>query len=247
MRSALTLPERVRIGDLDFTVRVSDRRRTVGITVDRDGTLLLHAPKGADPDRLLAWARSKRIWVYRRLAEKDLLLAPRQDKEFVTGEGFDYLGRRYRLLLTDGDRRASVRLVRGRLHLPRAAVRCGEGVGAMVHWYKARGAAWCPGRIAPWAARMALHPTALEVRDLGYRWGSIGCRNRLNLHWAALQLPVGLLDYIIVHELAHIAEPGHTPAFWATVRRAMPDHDERRRRLAATGATLWFGRASQAD
>ncbi|HEX5495794.1 MAG TPA: SprT family zinc-dependent metalloprotease [Mycobacteriales bacterium] len=238
MRPAPTLPERVRIGDLDFTVRRSERRRTVGITVDRDGSLLLHAPAGADPDRVLAWVRAKRMWVHRRLADKDLLLAPRQDKEFVTGEGFDYLGRRYRLLLTDREPGTPVRLERGRLHLPRAAARAGGGPEAMVRWYRARGMAWLPRRIAPWAARMALYPGALDVRDLGYRWGSLGQGDRLNLHWAAMQLPVSLLDYLIVHELAHIAEPGHDPAFWAAVRRAMPDHDQRRRRLAATGATL---------
>ena len=94
------LPASMSIGDLTFAVRESDRRRTVGITVDRDGSLLLHAPAGIacriasppgpDPNA---------VWVFRKLAEKHLLLPARPDKEFVTGEGFDYLGRHYRLLL----------------------------------------------------------------------------------------------------------------------------------------------------
>ena len=68
------LPASMSIGDLTFAVRQSERRRTVGITVDRDGSLLLHAPAGISADALAAWAWSKRGWVFRKLAEKHLLL-----------------------------------------------------------------------------------------------------------------------------------------------------------------------------
>jgi len=56
-----------------------------------------------------------------------------------------------------------------------------------------------------------------------------------------MQLPVSLLDYVIVHELAHIGQPRHTATFWATVQRALPDYDRRRTRLATTSTTLWLG------
>jgi hypothetical protein len=71
--------------------------------------------------------------------------------------------------------------------------------------------------------------------------GSLGKNDRLNIHWAATQLPVSLVDYIIVHELAHIGQPRHIPAFWAAVERVLPDYDQRRTRLAGTGTTLWLG------
>lgn len=90
---------------------------TVGITVDRDGSLLLHAPGrlfGVDARGVGTWQAN---WVYRKLAEKDLLLAPPHRKRFVSGEGFDYLGRRYRLLLVDDG--TAVRLDRGQPQLPR--------------------------------------------------------------------------------------------------------------------------------
>src|SRR5262245_30495409 len=95
------LPDTVLIGDLEFEVRESPRRATVGITVDRDGSLQLHAPRGCPPDVLAAWAHSKRMWVYRKLAEKDLLLSVNPNRDFVTGEGFAYLGRSHRMLVAD--------------------------------------------------------------------------------------------------------------------------------------------------
>ena len=79
------------VADLEFTVAQSPHRRTVGITVDRDGSLLLHAPDGCSESTLAEWAHSKRMWVYRKLAEKDLLLAPPARKQFLSGEGFDAL------------------------------------------------------------------------------------------------------------------------------------------------------------
>jgi predicted metal-dependent hydrolase len=241
MTAVAALPGQMTIGDLEFAVRESERRQTVGITVDRDGSLLLHAPVGCDPDALASWAWSKRGWVFRKLAEKHLLLKARPDKEFVTGEGFDYLGRHYRLLLTDDPASGAVKLERGRLRMARSVAEAGDGSEAMIRWYRQRARSWLPRRIRPWAQRMGLQPGDLDVRDLGYRWGSLGKGDRLNIHWAAMQLSVSLVDYVIVHELAHIGHPSHTPAFWGTVERALPDFDQRRTRLATTGAALWLG------
>ncbi len=236
------LPERMAVGDLDFAVRESASRRTVGITVDRDGSLHLHAPVGCQPDHLAAWANSKRFWVYKKLAEKDLLLSARPDKEFATGEGFDYLGRHYRMLLVDDlPEDHPVRLERGRLRMSRALAENGDPAAAMIRWYRRRAFAWLPRRIEPWARRMDMRPGELDVRDLGYRWGSLGKNDRFNLHWAALQLPPSLIDYVTVHELAHIDHPQHTAAFWAAVERAMPDFETRKTQLAKAGATLWLG------
>ena len=241
MPATAALPAYMTIGDLDFTVRASEHRRTVGITVDRDGSLQLHAPIGSDPDALASWARSKRGWVFRKLAEKHLLLPASPAKDFVTGEGFDYLGRHYRLLLTEDPPGTGVKLERGRLRIPRCTAEAGEGKAAMIRGARRGALAWLPRRTGPWAQRMGLHPGGVDVRDLGYRWGSLGKNGRLNIHWAAMQLPVSLLDYVIVHELAHIGQPRHTTTFWAAVERAMPGYEHRKTRLATTGTTLWLG------
>ena len=211
MTVAEALPDTMLIGDLQFEVTESPRRATVGITVDRDGSLQLHAPAGCPADALATWAHSKRMWVYRKLAEKDLLIG-------------------------DSDR---VRMERGRIVLPRTGA--GQARTALIGWYRDRGRQWLPGRLRPWADRMDLHPSALDVRDLGYRWGSLGSQGRLNIHWATLQLPPSLVDYVLVHELAHIAHPQHTPAFWATVERALPDYERRKQDLLVAGAGLWLG------
>ncbi|WP_460962588.1 M48 metallopeptidase family protein [Parasphingorhabdus pacifica] len=62
---------------------------------------------------------------------------------------------------------------------------------------------------------------------------------RLNLHWATMQLPPSLIHYVIAHELAHLEDPNHPPAFWVAVARAVPDYEARKLRLARVGAHLW--------
>lgn len=74
-------------------------------------------------------------------------------------------------------------------------------------------------------------PIDLAVDQLGYRWGSARLRGRVNLHWASLQLPARLVDYVLVHELAHLREPNHTPEFWSQLERVMPDAPARRDEL----------------
>jgi predicted metal-dependent hydrolase len=240
--SSPTLPPRIAVAGLDFEVQLSGARRSIGITVDRDGSLIMNAPNDCDEAELAAFAHEKRTWVYKKLAEKDLLLSHRPKKEFVSGEGFAYLGRSHRLLLAD-NRNDAVKLERGRLVMQRDLATRGLGTAAMIDWFRTRALRWLPRRVEPWARRMGVAPYAIDVRDLGYRWGSLGKNHRINFHWATIQLPPTLIDYVIVHELAHVHDANHTPAFWMRVERAMPTFQTAKSELARVGGRLWLGDA----
>jgi hypothetical protein len=234
------LPSRLTVAGLDFEVQLSGGRRSIGITVDRDGSLIVTAPHDCNEAELAAFAHDKRMWVYKKLAEKDLLLSHRPTKEFVNGEGFAYLGRSHRLRFTDCQG-AAVKLERGRLVMQRDTAASGRGEQAMIDWYRTRAHRWLRRRIGPWAQRMGVVPTTIDVRDLGYRWGSLGKNDRVHLHWATIQLSPSLIDYVIVHELAHIHEPNHTPDFWVRVEKALPNYQVAKSELARMGGSLWLG------
>src|SRR6266496_299129 len=93
----------------------------------------------------------------------------------------------------------------------------------------------------PWAARMRAAEVGVRVTGLGYRWGSTRGADRINIHWATLQLRPSAIDYVLVHELAHLHEPNHTQAFWDRVERAMPDYELWKTKLAQVGAEVWTG------
>lgn len=256
------------VGDLVFQISPPGDRKTIEIVIERDASLVLKAPRTVTVERAARFVTAKRRWVYRKLAEKDALTGPPVVKRFVEGEGFAYLGRSYRLTLetlnatsptmrpdpsavrpnadlSAGHPKAAslaVRLDRGRFRLCRSEA--DRGAEAMRRWYTEIGGQWLRRRVRPWAARMGEESVAVEVRDLGYRWGSARPTDgppRINVHWATLQLPPSLIDYILVHELAHLREANHTPEFWSIVDRLMPGYETQKSTLAAIGKTIWLG------
>ncbi|MFJ8742365.1 M48 family metallopeptidase [Embleya sp. NPDC127516] len=228
--------EVLRVDDLDVRVRVSERRRQVRLTVERDSTVSVTVPPGTGQAELIKLIKSRRRWLYGKLAERASLSKGRPPREYVSGEGFPYLGRSHRLLVVESGP-ADVRLLRGRLEIRQDVLH--DASTALIAWYTRRGAKWLPGRLRPWAAQLDVASGELRVRPLGYRWGSCS-HGRLNIHWATMQLPPDLIDYVLVHELAHVHVPDHSERFWRTIRRAVPDCDARRDRLRRLGPDLWL-------
>ena len=226
------------VDGLVFEVRRSARRKTVGITIERDGKLVLSAPDGCSTEVVERVARAKRFWIHTKLAEKDLLLQPGVAKEYVSGEGFYYLGRNYRLLLVDapaaGEERPLLRLDGGRFLLRRDARL--RGRQHFVAWYTKHARPWLMRRVELLQNRVGAVPREVEVRDLGYRWGSCGGGDALNFHWRTILLPPRVCQYIVVHELVHLREPSHTPEFWQRLEAVMPDFATRKQWLAENGA-----------
>lgn len=85
---------------------------------------------------------------------------------------------------------------------------------------------------------MGVSPQAIEVPDLGFRWGSCGKGFVVNFHRATILRPPSDVDYVIVHGLAHLKEPNHTLEFWRRVEQAMPDFEQRKSWIAAEAGDL---------
>jgi predicted metal-dependent hydrolase len=222
------MTETLQLGGLRFEVRRSERRQTLGLTVDRSGELVVHAPAETSLDELSQWTGKRLLWVHRKLAHKESAAPRVGSPEFVSGESFSYLGRRYRLKLVDSQERqlefdGSRFTLRRDAWLPEPVFR---------NWYIQVGREWVRRRVDMLSARTGGNPGRVEVRDLGFRWGSCGRNGILYFNWKVLQLPVRLVDYIITHELVHLAERHHGPAFWAALGRAMPDWQKRKEVLA---------------
>lgn len=205
------------------------------ITVERDGALVLSTPPDIEASVLRAFVRDKRLWIYTRLAERDRLQRDVPRKEFVDGEGFLYLGRSHRLKRVE-TQDVALKLAAGRFQLSAAAL--GEARSHFIHWYGAHAKAWLTQRVDAFRSRLDVAPAGVKVQDLGYRWGSCGKGNWLYFHWKTILLPPRIAEYVVVHEMTHLHEAHHTPAFWLRVERAMPDYAQRKTWLAEHGAEV---------
>lgn len=216
------------IDELSFTVRRSERRKSLGLTVDRNGELLINAPADAPAQLLENWARSRLLWVYQKLAIKDAHLPVIAPKRFESGDTFYYLGRSYRLKLVDS-LDVAVMCKAGWFLMRKSEQPNAEK--ALQKWFENVGCDWLRQRTSLLSGRFGLQPSGLEVRELGNRWGSCNAAGKLYFNWKLLQMPSQLIDYVITHELVHLIEPKHGPEFWKRMECLMPDYRIRKERL----------------
>jgi predicted metal-dependent hydrolase len=236
------MTELLMLDGMSVPVETAGPNRKARLTVEADGSLALRAASDVTDEELQDFLASRRQWVYDKLAIKEALAPQEVAKELVTGEGFRYLGRNCRLkIVPDG---GAVTLNQGRLLLPEPMVERGER--AIQAWYQRCGLAWLKPRLADWSSRLRVEPTRLEVAGLGHKWGSNTPDGRVRIHWATMQLPPHLVEYVLVHELTHLREPNHGKPFWDVLNRAMPDASMRKADLAKVGPTLWYGATPEA-
>jgi len=85
-----------------------------------------------------------------------------------------------------------------------------------------------PPKVEHYAALLGVRPAGITVTSARTRFGSCSGKNRLSFSWRLMQYPQEAIDYVVVHELAHIRHHDHSPAFYALIASVMPDHRERR-------------------
>jgi predicted metal-dependent hydrolase len=223
------IPESVQVDGLDLEVRRSPRRRTFELMVDRNGAVRIYAPHEARSDELARWVKRKLLWLHGKLAAKTDLSSKAGHPEFVSGETFSYLGRSYRLQVLQ-EQETPLKFDGARFLLRRDSRP--DAIEHFRRWYRQVGTAWLQSRVKLLGSRVGTAPAEIKVRDLGFRWASCSRTGAVSFHWKLLQLPVQLVDYIIIHELIHLGLPHHDAEFWACVDRALPDWQERKAQLA---------------
>lgn len=225
--------ERLTIDGFDVEVRRSSRRRSMELIVDRTGDVVAAVPAGAGTATVERLVHGSREWLRGKLERKAALRTPLPSKQYVSGEGFLYLGRSHRLLLVATQTRP-LALHAGRFCLLRSEV--GSGHDHFVRWYTEHGQRWLASRVAGLAPRLRRQPSGVKVRDLGSRWASCGQNGMLYFHWAAMTLPPGVIDYLALHELLHLEIPNHGREFWRRLETLLPNARSRSQWLAEHGA-----------
>jgi hypothetical protein len=198
------------------------------------GDLVVAAPVGTPPQTIQHALETHHAWVMRKLAERREAMS-----RIEPGQAY-YLGRAYPVRLV-GNTLKTLRLVDGEMHLGR----CGSTAKTwelLRDWYRQEAQRLLTDRVRHYARLMKLKVDRFEVRDWRRRWGE--CRPRdglLRCNWRLMLLPLDILDYVVAHEVTHLAVPGHPPRFWQRLAKVMPDWAARRRWLNRYGSPflLW--------
>jgi len=221
---------------LSYSVRRSTRRKTLTITVERDRHVVVHAPSNTSDDVIRQVVESRRQWIFEKMhhGQKYQELPHPPGKELVSGESALYLGREYRVeVVANG--LSEIRFTR-RFLVP--ASQATRRKGAMREWYVARANEIILPRVNRHAEDLGVEFMRAKIVDSRYRWGSCTVRNNVNFNWRLIKAPTFVIDYVIVHELAHLIEANHTPQFWNVVRTHVPKMEKARAWLNDNGQVL---------
>jgi len=107
-----------------------------------------------------------------------------------------------------------------------------------VNWYKNKTVEQLKTGIPLYDRRIGAEVKNFRVLDLGNRWASCGIKSTLNFNWRSMMAPIWVFDYILVHELAHMIQKGHSKDFWCIITRIIPDYQEHEAWLHKHGVEL---------
>jgi predicted metal-dependent hydrolase len=219
---------------IEFAIVRRDRT-TLEIAVEPDASVVVAAPKGATLAMIGEKVRKRAAWIRRQQRYFIQFLPRTPDRQYVAGETHLYLGRQYRLKVAPHVQ-ATVKAARGfivvKTHRPERTEVTRELVEA---WYRERAhvkfAERLEANLLRFPAPEDFRPKGLIVRQLRQRWGSMSPASRLLLTRRLIEAPIDAIDYVITHELCHIAVPHHGPEFFELLDRVLPDWPRRKHRL----------------
>jgi predicted metal-dependent hydrolase len=222
--------------ELDYQIVRSPKRKKLTITVERDRAIIVHAPERTSEEEVRRVVDSKRQWILDKLRHpqkyQDRPHPP--GKEVVNGESAPYLGRDYRIEVTETE---SGEIEFARLfRVPTARQTKRQEV--LRDWYIARAKETILTRAEQHARELGVEFAAAKIVDNRYRWGSCTVKDTVNFNWRLIKAPMFVIDYVIVHELAHLIETNHTARFWSIVRANTPTMEKAKAWLKEHGQLL---------
>jgi predicted metal-dependent hydrolase len=223
------------LNDLEIEYRVSPRRQSIGLMVTAEGKLVISAPAGTSRAHIQRALERHRAWIKAKVAER------REAWERLKAGTAYLLGQSYRLRAVPGAREAVE--VRTREIQVRSGALGSDLWTPLQAWYRRQAENFLEERLRHYGAHLGLKAGPLELLDWKRRWGECHPDGKLRFNWRLILLPPDIIDYVVVHELAHLKAPGHNPRFWSIVAAALPDYAARRRWLNRYGTPFLIWQA----
>ncbi len=224
---------------IPYTVRRSERARQVRLRVGAGCGLEVVIPaRGRLPD-IPALLRERADWILRAI-DRVAGAAAARPAPLAEGAALPYLGIEHRLILRAG-------AGEGPAVLRDAATRTlavwfdpavYEVAAVLDWWFRERAREALTARVGHYAALLGVRHARLTVRDTRTRWGSCSSRGGLNFSWRLILAPPPILDYVVLHEVAHLRELNHGPRFWAMLAEHCPEYRLHQGWLKEHGARL---------
>ena len=230
---------------IKYNVIRSDRK-TVGLEVSIEDGVKIRAPEELSENEIEEVVEKKAEWILKKQDKlSDVKPAP-TPKEFLSGEKLPYLGRRYRIKVKESD---NVDQVKVKFYQGKFWIMVSKDVSdsdsrrelirdEAIQWYRSHADQKIRERVKKYQEQIGEAPNLIKVKKQKKRWGSCSSKRNLNFNWKLIMAPMSVVDYIVVHELAHLKYPNHSKEFWQLVEAVIPNYEEKQEWLRVNGRKL---------
>jgi len=215
---------------IEFKVQRNSKINNTYITVDRDSGVLIKAPESINNEDIKNLVKAKAFWITSKLEELGKVI---DYGEITTGSRIFYLGKSYYVSLINENRK-DIEIIfihsKFKIYAPKTTTQT-ELNSAIDNFYKQKAQIKITTLIKKYSDIMQLYPKYIKFKKSKTKWGSCSERNRITFNPDVMKLSSSLIEYIIVHELAHIAYKNHSKDFWKLVKKYMSDYSKKEQML----------------
>ena len=218
-----------------YTLKLT-RRKSIGYYVLANGTIEIRAPYGTSKRKIESGFQT---YAPQLLAEQKRIQALHNRPIFILNDGanlpvYDHTYT-LKLIYKAQTSKPSITQRDSCIYLTQPYPDLAVTRELIANYYKKIGKSILVKQVNAFATSMAVHYNRIMLKEQKTRWGSCSSLNNLNFNWKILLMPPPICDYIIVHELSHLKELNHSPAFWQIVENVLPDYQNRRTWLKKQG------------
>jgi len=206
---------------------IRSNRKTMAIHITKDAQVEVRAPFKAKKKEIEQFLISKKDWVEKHLTRITETHENRLSFELNYGDYLRLMGRKIPIIAKEGNK---VGFDGNCFYLP-PGFPSDEIKRAVIGLYKQMAKQVLTDRTFAYAKEMGSLPSAVKVNNAKTRWGSCSNKGSINYSWRLIMAEEDIIDYVIVHELAHLRELNHSSRFWVTVETMLPDYRKRQKKL----------------
>lgn len=215
---------------------IYSKRKTLSLKIKENGDLEIRAPLGTSKKYIDNFFISKKEWIKKHRTEiikknrlKNQFKLNFQDYILVRGEKNIISPTEGNIASYDEEKRI--------FYIPEIA-NSDEIKASIINLYKIIAKKYIKERISYFSKQMNVKPTAVRITSAKTRWGSCSGKNSVNFSWKLIMADDETIDYVIVHELAHIKQHNHSKKFWSIVESIIPDYKTKKEKLKILGEKL---------
>lgn len=217
---------------------IRSRRRTMSLQVNLKSQIIMKVPLRIKEKEINSLITKHQKWI---LKQKNKLKQYRE-KLFINGEDFLFLGKTYKLNLIYEENNKNYQTSLNKINFDNNfflnSHKSSNAKNLFIKWYKEQAKIIIEERVDFYSKKMNLKYNSIKINSAKTRWGSCSIRKTLNFSYRIIMAPIEVIDYVIVHELAHTKEMNHQKKFWNIVISIMPNYKIHKKWLKDNGHNL---------